>query len=277
MKRYSLKKVINNIKILYRFNKNSFIKNIKPMRNSVLQNNQFPNKRLNEYNIQVPPNIFQTWETKNLPPLMFNTVKKIRQINPRFNYYLFDDNDCREFIKNNFDNDVLNAYDLLVPGAYKADLWRYCILYKLGGIYLDIKYVPINGFRFINLLEKEHFVLDWGNYGVYNALMVCKPGNEILLTAINKIIENVRDKFYGSSCLDPTGPNLLGKLFSDNEKNSFDLKHSLNGNGSVDSDKYILFNNHPVLKCYDGYFNERKKYASIQHYAELWQNRKIYK
>ena len=48
----------------------------------------------------------------------------------------------------------------MVPGAYKADLWRYCILYIYGGIYIDIKLEPINGFRFRELLDKEYFVLD---------------------------------------------------------------------------------------------------------------------
>ena len=103
------------------------------------------------YNSIIPLNIFQTWHTKKLPPKMFNSIQVIRRFNPRFRYYLFDDNDCREFIKKNYDSDILNAYDSLIPGAFKADLWRYCILYKMGGIYLDIKYKPYNGFRFINL------------------------------------------------------------------------------------------------------------------------------
>jgi mannosyltransferase OCH1-like enzyme len=240
-----------------------------------IQQNLFKNKLVSEYNIQIPANIFQTWENKRLPPLMFNAIKKIRRFNPRFKYRLYDNNECREFIKNNFDHEVLNAYDTLIPGAYKADLWRYCILYKLGGIYLDIKYIPINGFRFVNLLEKEHFVLDWGGGGVYNALLVCKAGNEILLKAINQIVQNVKDKFYGNSCLDPTGPNLLGKFFSEHEKNSFDLNHILTG--SNDYDKFITFNNHRVITCYKGYNFERSKFSSIPHYGCLWDNRQIYR
>jgi len=261
-------------------NRNRFRNVVRPPRKILIikpkpQSNIYQNKPVTEYNIQIPPNIFQTWETKNIPPLMFNAIQKIKRFNPRFSHFLFDDNECREFIKNNFDHEVLNAYDTLIPGAFKADLWRYCILYKKGGIYLDMKYVPINGFRFINLLEKEHFVLDFGGGGVYNALMVCKPGNEILLRAINEIVKNVRERFYGNSCLAPTGPNLLGKFFSDDEKNSFDLKHNCLGHNDID--KFILFNNHPVLQCYNGYFDERQKFSSIPHYANLWDNRQIYR
>lgn len=63
---------------------------------------------------------------------------------------------------------------------------------QIRGIYLDIKYQPINGFKFINLAEKEHWVLDCNKIGIYNALMVCKPGNNILLQAIKQIVENVK-------------------------------------------------------------------------------------
>ena len=94
------------------------------------------------YNSVIPLHIFQTWHTKNLPPNMRQSVEYIKRSNPRFHHRLFDDNECHDFIRDNFDESVLHAYNKLIPGAYKADLWRYCVLYKLGGIYLDIKYIP---------------------------------------------------------------------------------------------------------------------------------------
>ena len=177
------------------------------------------------------------------------------------------------FRSTHFPTNVLNAYDSLIPGAYKADLWRYCILYKMGGIYIDIKYEPINGFKFYNLLEKEHWVQDITETNVYNALMVCKAGNPILLKAIIQICENVNNRYYGEGFLHPTGPALLGNYFTPEEKNAFDIKHVLYG--SNDGDKYIKFKDHLILKCYSGYFYERKS-STIKHYAELWNNRHIY-
>lgn len=108
----------------------------------------------------IPLDIYQTWHTKKLPKYMKRNVEKLKNDNPEFNIHVYDDADCREFIKNNFDNDVLYAYDTLIPRAYKADLWRYCILYKKGGIYLDIKFKCVNGFKFIELVDKEYFVLE---------------------------------------------------------------------------------------------------------------------
>jgi len=225
-------------------------------------------------NIQIPANIFQTWHTKQLPLLMFNSVNKLKQNNPRFKHYLFDDNDCREFIKNNFDETILKAYDSLIPGAYKADLWRYCVLYIHGGIYLDIKYTSVNNFKFFNLLKKEHWALDFGGGGIYNALMVCKPGNEILLKAINQIVINVNNKFYGNGFLDPTGPGLLYKYFNQEDISKLDTKHIVIGTN--DYDRIIIFNGIVILKCYPGYFKERENNSIVTHYSTLWKNRCIY-
>jgi mannosyltransferase OCH1-like enzyme len=233
--------------------------------------NPFQNVVVNRINI--PANIYQTWHTKHLPPLMNDAVQQVKKINPRFNYYLFDDNDCREFIKNNFSEEILNAYDSLIPGAYKADLWRYCVLYKMGGIYMDIKYKPINGFKFINLLERDHFVYDVNNIDIYNALMVCSAGNQILFDAIKQIVENVRNRFYGSSFLEPTGPKLLTNLISD--KSYIDMNHKeLNGNSDY---KIIYYKNFPIIKSYDGHQKERDSFSIKDHYSVLWRNRNIYR
>jgi mannosyltransferase OCH1-like enzyme len=222
----------------------------------------------------VPLNIFQTWHTKNLPPLMKNNVEYIKNLNPAFTYRLFDDQDCYNFIKENYPGDVLEAFNKLIPGAYKADLWRYCVLYKLGGIYLDIKYRPVKGFKFINLTEKEHWVLDADGNGVYNALMVCKPGNQILLTAINQIVQHVKTKYYGGSCLDPTGPKLLAKYFNNNQKIQFELRHSFFENHS---NRFIHYNNYIILKSYNGYIQEHGQNQKVEHYSVLWGRRAIYR
>jgi len=231
----------------------------------------YPNLSVNTINI--PANIFQTWHTKNLPPLMQKAVQQVKLFNPLFNHYLFDDNDCREFIRNNFNGEILNTYDKLIPGAYKADLWRYCVLYKMGGIYIDIKYKPINGFKFINLLDRDHFVYDINNIDIYNAFMVCSAGNKILFDAINKIVDNVKNKFYGSSFLEPTGPKLLTNIISD--KSYIDMNHNeLNANGDY---KIIYYKGYPVLKSYNGHHIERDHFSLKQHYSILWHSKKIYR
>jgi len=226
----------------------------------------------NTNEIIIPQNIFQTWHTKLLPPLMFNAVKKIRKNNPRFNYKLFDDNECREFIKQNFRSDVLDAYDRLIPGAYKADLWRYCVLFIHGGIYLDIKYMPNKDFKFIKLCTQEHFVLDADGLGIYNAFIVALPGNRILFRAIRQIVSNVQNKYYGESSLYPTGPKLLPNFISLNNK-IVDMKHDLIN----ENNKFIYYNGVPIIRSYNGHKTENIQTSILPHYSILWEKRQIYR
>jgi len=229
----------------------------------------FPNK--SEYNCVIPQNIFQTWHSKILPPLMFRSVESIKKHNPGFKHYLFDDNDCREFIKSHFKPDVLDAYDRLIPGAYKADLWRYCVLFIHGGIYLDIKYKPFEGFKFINLCEKEHLTLDIDDTAIYNAVMVCKQGNPNLLKAIRQIVSNVQNKFYGEAPTSPTGPKLLAECVSINDE-IVDLKHVYNNI----NDKYVYYKDIPIMNVYNGQEEEKNKNSLKPHYIQLWCKREIY-
>jgi mannosyltransferase OCH1-like enzyme len=257
----------------------------------------------------IPLCIYQTWHTTNLPPKMQQAVNTIKAHNPEFQHFLYDDNMCREFIRDNFPEDVLRAYDLLIPGAYKADLWRYCILYKKGGIYLDISYIPFNNFKFLNLTKKEHFVIDLetfeenphfyrcessGECRIYNALMVTLPGNQKLFDAIEQIVCNVKNKFYGKNSLEPTGPNLLKKYFTDYEKIHIELRHDFyeptnNNTNDIhkknnkyesnfnENNKIIKMNDYIILKRYEGYKNESNKFSNKQHYKELWEKKNIYK
>ena len=225
------------------------------------------------YNSVIPLDIYQTWYTKDLPQKMRERVELLKAQNPRFKHHLFDDNDCREFIRTHFKPDVVDAYDRLIPGAYKADLWRYCILFIKGGIYLDIKYRPLNGFKFITLTESEHLAYDTNGIDIYNAVMVCLPGNQLLIRAIHMIVENVKNKFYGNSFLEPTGPKLLAKIISTNDA-IVDLKHKeLNNNINY---RIIYFHDIPIFKSYNGHATERDKYSKKKHYSILWQERKVY-
>jgi len=260
----------------------------------------------------VPLILYQTWVSKTLPPKMAACVEKLTRENPEFEHRLFDDADCRNFIKNNYDSDVLEAYDRLIPGAYKADLWRYCVLYKTGGVYLDIKFQCETGFSLMEFTkESETFVLDrpygdlkmpvevnlailnapdfydqlpkytegtWKNrqIGLYNAVMATAPGNPVLYECIQQIVKNVRNEDYGYGCLYPTGPGLLGEKYFgksyDSRVKKIRFFNSMVGN-------YILSKGSKVLSHYPEYRQEQTLYSGkgpVFYYPDLWYHRKVY-
>ena len=230
------------------------------------------NNILSNYN-KIPLKIFQTWETKILPKNMKLATESLIKCNPEFEYFLYDDKDCETFIKNNYSNDVLNAYNILIPGAYKADLWRYCILYFYGGIYADIKFKSNNNFKFINLINEEYYVKDIeaSFNGIYNGLIISKQRNIKLLQCIEQIVSNTKLKFYGDSYLHVTGPKLFDQFFTNDEKKNLVLKLH------IIKDKHnIFFKGDIILTEYIEYRNEQNKMSKKGHYASLWIKRNIY-
>jgi mannosyltransferase OCH1-like enzyme len=223
----------------------------------------------NIYSI-IPLNIFQTWHTLDLPLKMKENVELLKQQNPEFKHYLYDDKMCRDFIKNNFNEDILYTFDKLKPGAFKADLWRYCILYINGGIYLDIKYRCCNNFKLIELTDKEYYVKDrfcLGITGIYNALLICLPNNNIIYNCIQSVVKNVKNNNYNNSSLDITGPHTMSIFFNEIDMNNLNLHFDSNN---------ILLNNNKILNVYDEYRNEQSKFEKTKYYTSMWLEKNIY-
>ena len=86
----------------------------------------------------IPKTIYQTWYTKKIPEPIQESINKMKNENPDYKYELHLDEQARSFVEENYSKQILEIYDSLLVGAAKADLWRYMMLYKNGGIYLDI-------------------------------------------------------------------------------------------------------------------------------------------
>ena len=220
-----------------------------------------------------PKKIFQLWHSPDdVTDQMISRTEILKTQHPDFEYHLFFLDTAREFIQTNFESKVGAAFHAIVPFAFKSDLWRYCILYKYGGIYLDMKYECTNGFRFSHLdLKKEYFVFDVNQSSIYNGFIVAKPNNPIFLRIINQIVKHVRERFYGENDLVVTGPGLLGQIVPDTAKREIRLHHQC-----LNYNKYILQENIPILKVYHRYYEERKK-CQTRTYYDYWVCREMYR
>ena len=228
------------------------------------------------YSQKIPKVMVQTSKSSTgIVPLHYNSIMSFIELNPEYEYKFFDDTDCRDFIKGNFEKSILEAYDTLIPTAFKADLFRYCYLYKNGGIYTDCKMILRKPFReWISKNEEYLLVEDYGGKQFYNAVMAMTPGNKQLYELILKIKDNTINYSYGFQCLEYTGPALLYKYF-----NTYTppLKHIvINGDATNNylntmvirkSDKKIILN-----KFYKGYYAN----MTNNHYSFNCANNTIY-
>jgi len=251
------------------------------LRKSILPHVEMLQPRPNNSQQVIPFDCYSHWHTQNLPPIMAENYAQLQSQNLELQFHLYDDDSCRSFIVEHFDSTIVNAYDKLVPSSYKSDLWRFCILYKYGGIYLDIKYGCVGNFKLADLCTHQHFVLDnidnWSEnqYGIYTACIVTPPNNPILYECIQAIIENVETNNYGWNALYPTGPGLLGQIYFQNDLNAYidkiyDIELFYN-------DNQIFYKKYPILKVYDQYRAEQVTNQTNLHYSQLWEQNAIYK
>ncbi len=96
--------------------------------------------RIIEKSEEIPKIIHQTYFTNQFSPEIKANIKKLKDENPDWEYRFYDDSDIQTFIKSNFP-EIIEIYNKINPkyGAARADLFRYLVMYKDGGVYLDIK------------------------------------------------------------------------------------------------------------------------------------------
>jgi len=88
----------------------------------------------------IPKNIFQThksFEYVNNKPKISYAINSWLKYSNEFKYCFFNNNLCENFMIENFSGRIYEAYKKLPLPVMKADLWRYCIIYRYGGIYAD--------------------------------------------------------------------------------------------------------------------------------------------
>ena len=239
------------------------------------------------YQQNIPKQIIQTYAKNDISNILhLNSIYTFQELNPEYEYIFFNNQECRQFIKENFDEETLYYYDLLVPGAFKADFFRYCILYIKGGCYFDCKQILRYPLSTI-ISENSELLLcqDFHESGLFNAILISCPKNMLFLKAIQTIKYKIKNfqNIYGNlqkniyndvpTILSLTGPDLLhevAKDIIDFNKNVI-FKHIAKKGNTTYNDFYINFNNkHIITKNYPN----SKSYG--KHYSHLWRSNEIF-
>lgn len=157
-----------------------------------------------------------------LPPSLENAANSAQDAFSNHRYQLFNLTTARNFIASHFEDKVVKAFDTLKPYAYKSDLARYCILHTLGGWYVDIALKLLNPIRAgveVDLIAfADRGCPSCAPWAIQNGLFYAKPQSPTLAKAIKAICDNVENRHYGQSPLDPTGPNCFGRVISEHAK-----------------------------------------------------------
>ena len=145
----------------------------------------------------IPAIIHQTNETRWVTPAMAHTVKQICEHAPTCEYRFYDSQERRAFIKEHY-SCALNAYDALVPGAFRADLFRMIVVYTHGGTYIDMGMTPYEHTSLYEhvLEESDEFVIpiDVLPYGLSNGFFAATAKHPYLKLIISHILDNITNR-----------------------------------------------------------------------------------
>jgi len=179
----------------------------------------------NENSVEgIPKIIIQTWETYDISDGLKNIANKWYEKNPSYFYEIFNKEERQKFIDENFDENVKNAYKYTTYGPFKADIWRYCFLYKNGGFYVDLD--TICECDLDNLIKDGiDFIAPIGYkeneapYLVSNGFIGVKPEHPIMKYCLEYIVECAVKHIKGTESVptyfyDYTGAGCLGRAIN---------------------------------------------------------------
>jgi hypothetical protein len=91
---------------------------------------------------RIPNRVYQTWTTPVLPLLLALEVIRFRRLNPDYSFAFFDDRQMADYMDSHYaEHPIFKVFKEIRIPVVRADIWRYCLLFREGGIYCDIKSV----------------------------------------------------------------------------------------------------------------------------------------
>ena len=151
---------------------------------------------------------------KEIPEYFNIYLSKWKQLYPEYKITIWDDSSIEDadIFPNNTIKNLYNSYS---NNVFKADICRYCLLYKFGGIYFDVDFEPIKRIP-DNFLNFDFLAAYQNEKEVNNAFIGSKPNTNILETTINdlpinvyKVINQVGEKNAFEHCI----PDLAAPLY----------------------------------------------------------------
>lgn len=180
--------------------------------------------------MSIPKIIHQTFKTATLPFLTRWHISRFRKKNPDYAYEFYDDARIDDFLEKEFGKETLALYKKINIGAAKADFFRYAVLYKKGGVYVDID-SGING-SLNNFIKPEDvaIITREGNPELFAQwALIYSPGHPFLQKTIAMVLDNIRENKYPHDVHRMTGPTAYTQAIDESLKENPAIEYRILG------------------------------------------------
>ena len=221
-------------------------------------------------------------------PVLKAHFRTILRANPGYRLRYFSDDQCLALVQRHSFDAVVDAYRTRRPPAYRADLFRYCVLYIYGGIYSDLTQdfqVPlaelVDGATDRLVLVDDLVFHAHGTPGIQINFIAARPRHPIFAKAIARIVEHVHLRYYGVTPLDPTGPYLCRNVYDEyirahpSERARIDLVQQ---KATTHLGPYVAFKRDGRVAFYNkmAQHNAFIQKTPENAYSHLWKYKRIY-
>lgn len=195
----------------------------------------------------IPKVIYQTFKSEKLPLLTRWHISRLKAKNPEYKYEFFDDERIDDFIRSEFGNEIFGQYKRLNIGAAKADFFRYAILFKKGGIYLDIDSLIVKKLDDFILPSDEAVLSNEGHPGIYVQWgLIYNAGHPFLERTLEKVIDNIKNNRHPHNVHKMTGPTAYTEAVNECLAENPDIPHRFLG---IDYNGFLVFS-YPLSKFF---------------------------
>lgn len=203
---------------------------------------EFPLRRIDKLFKPLPENSYHenyrihcyiTWKSKYLPRSHAKDLERFINLNNDFHFHFFDDKAQQSWMESNFPNSkILEIYKAMQFPAAKSGIFRYSIVWKLGGTYFSINrftHLPIS--EIIGNLEDfklsfskvpyereteyRAYPDEYRGFSIIEYTVSAQPGNQVLFNALRMIEDraplywNRKFEKVGKAIWNIAGPYLL--------------------------------------------------------------------
>ncbi len=157
--------------------------------------------------------LFQYWDTGEPPDEVKVCIRTVRDLNPEFEYELFDRGAAAWFIGKRLGERNRKVFSTLAVPAMQADYFRLCALFAKGGVYMDADSDSERPLREL-LVEAPHALMMIHGTDLQPGLMMFRERGDPLLAAWIEVMTFNLERWASGSAGQLTGPVALTALYS---------------------------------------------------------------
>lgn len=211
----------------------------------------------------IEKNIFQCYWNRNQSPQakqwVNETINLYKESNPEYTYHLYNLDDMYNFVKKSFPGRIFKCYNSLNIDVARSDFWRYLVLYKYGGVYVDMdsylvkplaSYINIDDTAIISPEPHKNRYTMWA--------LIFSSKHKILENLIGMICDNIEQRKFPQNVHKTTGPSVFSLAVNKTHRQLFNEDLNWDQFNKTKRDTHAIFNKNNIsYRIYGLSYNDK--------------------